>query len=289
MKVRFAIALALIIVAASCGRDGEEARGRRSELSWYPSADEAMRDARTEGDLVLLSAGVDWCPWSRLMRESLFVHQSVIESLSSYRCVAFDADRDTVSCRKLGIVLYPTTVITDAYGAELGRMTGYQPPEEFLETLVKIERRSDRLTEMFREEEIRANEPPFLISFGRLLLDIGMYDGALLRFDRASQIDADDEFGTLEEALYSMAECYMLAGRYKEAGRRLRLFAEAYPAGERYEYALVLAGLCYERVNYRKVAGQIYEAYLENPGSGTFTLFVRSRRDSLEARRANGS
>jgi tetratricopeptide (TPR) repeat protein len=289
MNRQSVLILLVVSIIAACAKDQRQPKSEHPGLTWYSSLDEALLEAQEGGDLVLMSFGADWCPWSRLVRESLFVSEAVVDSLSSFKCVAFDADRDTATCRELGISLYPTTVITDAYRAELGRIIGYYSPEEFLQVLAQIEGRSDRLAEMFRQEETQANDPGFLISFGRLLLEIGMYDAALLRFDRASEIDNDDQFGTVEEATYSMAECYMLAGKHREAGRRFRLFAESYPGSDRYEYATVLAALCYERVSYLKVAVEIYEEYLENPIGGTFTGFVTSRLDSLDAETRHGS
>ncbi len=280
-----ALALSLVLILSGCAEETLPPPEARIGLSWYASADEAMEEARRHGDLVLLSCGAGWCPWSRLVRESLFVNDAIIESLGTYRCVALDADKDSARCDNMGIVLYPTTVITDAYGSEIGRITGFCTPEEFIEGLVRIEGRSDRLAEMFRLEETRTNDQSFLIAFGKLLMEIGMYDGALIRFDRASQIDSDDRFGTLEEATYAMAECYMVAGKHKEAGRRFRLFAREHPGSERYEYATVLAGLCYERIKYKSVAREIYEDYLENQGEGRFSVFVRSRLDGLKKER----
>jgi hypothetical protein len=280
------LALLLLLMLSGCAEETPPPPPEAEiGLTWYASPEEAMAEAQRHGDLVLLSCGAGWCPWTRLVRESLFVNDAIIGSLSAYRCVALDADTDSARCHNMGIVLYPTTVITDAYGSELGRITGFCTPEEFIEGLVRIEGRSDRLAEMFRLEETRANDHGFLIAFGKLLMEIGMYDGALIRFDRASQIDSDDRFGTLEETTYAMAECYMLAGKYKEAGRRFRIFARELPGSDRYEYATVLAGLCYERVNYKSVAREIYEDYLENQGEGNLSGFVRSRLDGLKKER----
>jgi tetratricopeptide (TPR) repeat protein len=197
--------------------------------------------------------------------------------------VSVNVDRDTNLVREFGIVLYPTAVVADAYGCEIGRMTGYHTPEQFLLRLGRLKQREDELADMFKQEETLVNDPTFLITFGKMLADIGMYDGALIRFDRARQIDEDDRFGTLEEATYSLAECYMLAGEYKEAGRRFRLFAGSHPGSERAEQAAVLAALCYQNVDYNKVATEIYEDYLENFSDGEFVQFVRARLDSLKA------
>jgi tetratricopeptide (TPR) repeat protein len=275
--------IAAVLLLAACGRDREQPEPQAPTVVWYTSFDEAKADAQQDGDLILLSFEARWCPWSRLMRESLYVSNSVVESLATLRCVRVDVDRDTNLVREFGIVLYPAAVVADAYGCEIGRMTGYHTPEEFLARLGHLKKREDELADMFKQEETLANDPTFLITFGKMLVDIGMYDGALIRFDRARQIDEDDRFGTLEEATYSLAECYMLAGEYKEAGRRFRLFAEAQAGSERAEEAAVLAALCYQKVDYNKVATGIYEDYLENFSDGEFAQFVRARLDSLKA------
>jgi tetratricopeptide (TPR) repeat protein len=247
--------------------------------------DEARLKARERGDLVLMSFGAGWCPWTRLVRESLYVNETVVESLTTLRCVQIDADSDSSLTRVYGITLFPTTVVTDAYGSEIGRIVGYQAPEAFLERLIQMKRRKDVLADMFRQEETSADDPIFLLAFGRVLAEIGMYDAALIRFDRAEKIDEDNRYGALEEATYSLAETYMLAGEYKEAGRRFRLFAQANETGPRAEIATLLAALCYQQVEYYTRAGQIYEEYLETFPQGEFTTFVQASLDSLRARR----
>jgi tetratricopeptide (TPR) repeat protein len=277
----------VLMFLAACGRQREQVEPAPANLTWYTSIDEAKADAQKDGTLILLSFEASWCPWSRLMRESLYVNNSVVESLAPLRCVAVDIDLDTSLVREFGVVLYPTAVVADAYGCEIGRMTGYHTPEQFLARLTRLKQREDELADMFKQEEALVNDPTFLVAFGKMLVEIGMYDGALIRFDRAAQIDEDDRFGTLEEATYSLAECYMLAGEYKEAGRRFRLFVESHPGSERAEQAAVLAALCYQNVEYYKVAAEIYEDYLETFSDGEFARFVRTRLDSLKARKQN--
>ncbi|MFH1312207.1 MAG: thioredoxin fold domain-containing protein [Candidatus Eisenbacteria bacterium] len=283
------VGLFILVFMVACGRDRDRPEPVAANITWYTSIDEAELDAQQDGDLMLLSFGASWCPWSRLMRESLFVNSAVVESLASVRCVGINIDRDTSLVREFGVVLYPTAVVTDAYGGEIGRMTGYHTPEEFLARLTCLRQREDELAGMFKQEETLANDPTFLIAFGKFLVEMGMYDGALIRFDRATQIDEDDRFGTLEEATYSLAECYMLDHEYKEAARRFRLFTGEYPGSDRAEQAAVLAALCYQEVDYYKVATEIYEDYLETFPDGEFAQFVRARIDSLEARKQNGS
>jgi tetratricopeptide (TPR) repeat protein len=282
------VGLFILVLVAACGRDQDDLEPEPTNITWYTSIDAAKLVAQRDGDLILLSFEASWCPWSRLMRESLYVNSAVIESLAPVRCVGVDIDRDTSLVREFGVVLYPTAVVTDAYGGEIGRMAGYHTPEEFLARLSRLKQREDEIADMFKQEETLADDPTFLIAFGKFLVEMGMYDGALIRFDRATQIDEDNRFGTLEEATYSLAECYMLDHEYKEAARRFRLFTGEYPGSDRTEQAAVLAALCYQEVHYYKVATEIYEDYLETFPDGEFAEFVRARIDSLEARKQNG-
>jgi outer membrane protein assembly factor BamD (BamD/ComL family) len=118
---------------------------------------------------------------------------------------------------------------------------------------------------------------------------MGMYDAALLRFDRATRVDQDVEFETMEEAEYSMAECYMLSGNYREAGRRFRIFTERFTDSERQEHARVLAAISYQKAGYTKVATEIYEDYREAFARGDFAPFVQAMLDSLNQGRESGS
>ncbi len=239
--------------------------------------------------MILISFEASWCPWSALMRESLYVNPAVVESLSAVKCVAVEAPDDTTFQREFGIVVYPTIVLTDAYGGELGRMIGYHSPDEFLGRLTAVRQSKERLSRTFRQEESFSEDPAFLMEFGRLLLEMGMYEAALIRFDRATRVDQDAEPETIEEAEYSMAEAYMLCGKYREAGRRFRIFAERFAEGERSEHARVLAGVCYQRASYYKVATGIYEAYLEAFDDGDFAPFARLMLDSLNRGGTDGS
>jgi tetratricopeptide (TPR) repeat protein len=280
----FLMVLAALVLCGCAGEEAETPEGQ-SALVWDTSLAAARVKAEESGDLIMLSFGAAWCPWSRLIRESLFIDQAVVNALAGVRCVAIEADRESSLVREYGVTLFPTTVMADAYGSEIGRMVGYQTPDQFLERLAYIKRREDVLVDMFRREETSADDPIFLLAFGKVLTEVGMYDAALIRFDRASQIDKDDSYGALEEATFSLAETYMLAGEYKEAGRRFRLFAEADADGMRSELATLLAALCYEKVEYYRVATEIYEDYLETFPDGEYTRFVESALDSLEARR----
>jgi tetratricopeptide (TPR) repeat protein len=289
MKTRFTLVVFLAAVAAACGPKQDTPAQGTAGLSWYDSLDEACTAAEETGDMILISFEASWCPWSALVRESLYVNQAVAESLSTAKCVVVEAPTDTTLRKEFGVVVYPTIVLADAYGGELGRMVGYHSPQEFLGRLDEVRHSKERLSRTFRREESFSEDPNFLLAFGRLLLEIGMYEGALIRFDRAMRVDQDAGPEITEEAEYSLAETYMLSGKYREAGRRFRILAERLEDGERSQNARILAGVCYQRAGYKKVATGIFEDYLEAFDDGGFAAFARAMLDSLSRGANDGS
>ena len=120
-----AILLALL-PAVACGPGEEAGEAPLTEIRWYASVEEARAEAETGGNLVLMSFEAPWDPWSQLLHDSLYSDPAVIETLLAFKCTRVDVDVDTLARAEFGVNLYPTIVITDAYGSELGRIIGYQ-------------------------------------------------------------------------------------------------------------------------------------------------------------------
>ena len=266
---------------AACSRDREAAQALRPSIAWSGTLAEAQLEAQKTGDRILASFEAYWCPWSRLLRESLYVDPAVIDSLASFKCVSLDADRDTAICAEYDIRLYPTIVIVDPYGGEIERMVGYHSPDEFLRRLSSVRMRDALVSEMFRREEQSANDPRFLMDLADLLRNVGTYDAALLRYDRAANLDKDNRLGICEEATYAMAECNLLAGEYREAGDRFRFFVKSNPAGDKCGEAAILAALCYQHSRDRRAAIEMLETYLRR-SRGEFSQFAARRLADLK-------
>lgn len=272
----FAVLLTFSLVVA-CGRGDDVAEVAPADMMWHTSVDRARADAEASGHLVLMSFEASWCPWSQLLHDSLFVDPAVIDSLHAFRCVRLDVDDDSLARQEFGISLYPTIVITDPYGSELGRVIGYQEPPVFLEALVPIKSRADRVTHMFAVEGERRNDAEFLLTFGNLLFEMGVYDAALMRYEWAGEMDPDNASGIKEESTFAMGECYMLSGRDKSAARTFRSFASSFPESERTEEALLLAALCYERAGYNRASRDVLRNYRSSFGSGKYSAYVSDK------------
>lgn len=271
-----AISISLALGLA-CGRDKREVSSEPTEIRWYTSVGQARADAEARGNLVLMSFEASWDPWSQLLHDSLYVNPDVIDTLLAFSCTRVDVDVDTLSRQEFGINLYPTIVITDAYGSELGRIIGYQEPPLFLDALSPIKNRLDRVSDMFAVEGMRRTDAEFLLTFGNILFEMGIYDAALMRYEWAGDMDPDNASGIREESMFAMGECYMLAGRDRSAARTFRSFASTFPESERAEEALLLAALCYERGGYRRASADVLRAYRSLFEDGRYSEYVESR------------
>ena len=280
-------ALALAVTFSSCSKKSGQVVSQEPQISWAGSLEEAEAASQKTGDPILASFEAYWCPWSRLLRDSIYTNRAVRESLAAYECVAIDADRDSGLCATYDIKLYPTVLVLDSYGNEINRITGCCSPQDLLKRLAAPGRTDQLLAEMFRKEEQSGNDPEFLVSFGDLLRDMGTYDGALIRYERAALLDRDNKLGICEEATFAMAECCMLAGEYEEAGRRFEAFSESGFAGDRSGEAMILGALCYERARDTKDAVALLEDYVRSYRRGPYYDLAAKKIETLKAPRGS--
>lgn len=289
--MRLLLAALLLLLAPalmSCSQEREVPESHEPAIAWSATLDEAKMEAQKTGDRILASFEAYWCPWSRLLRESLYTDPAVIESLGTYRCVTIDGDRDSALASEFDVRLYPTIVLADAYGNEVDRIIGYLPPRDFLRRLSLAGQTDEMLAELFALEATSESDPEFLMNFADLLRNMGTYDAALIRYEKAAALDKDNRLGIREETAYAMAECCMLAGESAEAGRRFGLFAEEYPGSEQCEEALLLGARCYEQAGDRKAAVELLGKYMLAYRTGRFTDFARTEREALRERVSGG-
>jgi tetratricopeptide (TPR) repeat protein len=289
MTIRFTILLAALALACACSREIPVAEPKEQPVTWAASLEEAQMETRRTGDRILASFEAYWCPWSRLLRDSLYVNPVVAESLASFKCVALDADRDSALCKAYDIRVFPTILIMDCRGVELERLVGYSPPAEFLQRLSTLRQSDEVVAEMFAREQRSGDDPEFLLAFGDLLRDMGTYGTALMRYEKAVQLTEGKRADLYEEATYAMAECSMLAGEYRAAAERFRSFIESNPRSDRRGDAAILGALCYQRSGDHKRADGMLETYLRTDPDGPFAESVRKQLNRIGETRGRGN
>jgi thioredoxin-related protein len=107
---------------------------------WTTDYKAALVQAKAQNKLVLLDfTGSDWCGFCKLLDQEVFTQQSFQDFANkNYILVTVDFPHQTQLAadlkqqndalgKQFNVHGYPTLIVLDADGKELGRQTGYQP------------------------------------------------------------------------------------------------------------------------------------------------------------------
>lgn len=102
-------------------------------IQWRPDWPAALKEARTANLPLVLEIYLEGCPvCARLARET-HTDASVIEALNErFIPVRLEARENLDLAQELNVTAAPTTLRFSPDGKEMGRVMGFQSPEEYL-------------------------------------------------------------------------------------------------------------------------------------------------------------
>jgi thiol-disulfide isomerase/thioredoxin len=119
-----------------------EERGRpRAEtpFAWGRDLATAKAEAAGTGKRIIIDFETDWCGPCKIMDEWTWTDAEVAASLrSGYVGVKLDGDVEKSVVRELSVGAYPTVVVLDSKGEELGRFVGYQSSKDVMAFLASM-------------------------------------------------------------------------------------------------------------------------------------------------------
>ena len=152
----FACLFGLVTIAAAGQAESTAPQSSRSqaaiEASWQTDFPAALEQAKTQGRQVLLNfTGSDWCHWCHRLRDEVFQQKSFVEyARSNLLLVELDfprassqpeaeRQRNQALAKHFGVTGYPTIILVNGDGHELGR-TGYMQggPKTFVRELKRF-------------------------------------------------------------------------------------------------------------------------------------------------------
>lgn len=149
--IAHSLVIGVSLAWAGCARDTEvssKTSVTAPKPTWHTDAAAALAAARTSGKLVLMDfTGSDWCPPCEIL-ETEVLSGDGFARLAAEKFVLLKLDfpqhtelgeklqeQNNTLAERYEINAFPTALVTDADGTELGRTEGYMPgqPDAWLE------------------------------------------------------------------------------------------------------------------------------------------------------------
>ena len=159
-------ALALALVAAG----GPTSKG----LRWEHKLDEALVRARAENKPVMLDFWAEWCEWCHRLDETTYADPAVQHLLAGFVTVKIDTEggaRGPQVAAQFQVDSLPTIVFLSPSGQLLLKVTGYQGPGQFPDTLAEVKETAEKVASWESALTRNPNDPVALTELGMHLFD----------------------------------------------------------------------------------------------------------------------
>lgn len=109
-----------------------------AQIVWQGWSDSVFEQAKKEKKLVLLDLEAVWCHWCHVMAETTYKDPKMMEEINShYVPVRVDQESRPDLASRYEDYGWPATILLDASGKDLRKLSGYLTSEEFLPILQK--------------------------------------------------------------------------------------------------------------------------------------------------------
>ena len=156
------------------------------EIEWNKDLDASIVSAKQSGRPIVVDFWADWCEPCKVMEERLWKTPDGRSLASKFIFVRLDFDKATPAVRKYHVVSVPTVVITDPWGNQLSRVSGFSGPAPYIRSMKSIPANLKPLDAVNDVLSKDGKNVDALRSAARFYYEAGAYEVSNSFYDRAS-------------------------------------------------------------------------------------------------------
>jgi len=245
-------ALAVVLLAGPLApARGETAPPAPAGVDWLGDYSLALEEALLTRRPVLLTFYTTWCGWCRKLEATTFKDEGFSAMVQHVVPVRVDGDQERGLVGLFQIRSYPTTVVIDRRGREIGRLIGYYPPAEFVRHIQNALDRREPLEEVSEAALARPEDPEAIYALADVLLALGRYEESRTGFERVLGLLEGTGSPLIAETRLDIALTYLFNYDFRTAEPMLARYLAAYPGSGRRDEALFFHGLALLRTGRR--------------------------------------
>jgi thioredoxin-like negative regulator of GroEL len=164
----------------------------QKDLRWEHRLDQALAKAKAMEKPVLVDFWAEWCDWCHRLDETTYADPTVRKLLADFVTVKIDTEggeKGPQVAAQYEVDSLPTIVFLSPTGRLLLRVTGYQGPGQFPETLAEVKEIASKVAGWESALDRNPNDPVALQGLGMHLFDQELLSESGPMLDRARSHD----------------------------------------------------------------------------------------------------
>ena len=282
MWVIVACAGALTVMFAGQQAAAQDNAAAPNRIDWLHSYSEAVRLASTSDRSAIVEFYTDWCPWCRRLEDSTFMASSVIAMTDKYVFARVNAELDTALATQFGVSSYPTVILFDKAGNEVGRIVGYVPPDRFVKTMNDYVNGVGTLWALEQAGRDKRNDPEIAFKTGEIYMQRGDFKQARANFDQVLRYDLANNLGWSDNAQFDLGVMLRKERDWFKAIEAFRKLIKNYPESELAEDAQLYIAWLNERAGAPDDALEEYKTFLDEYSKSSETDWVKAEMASIK-------
>jgi thioredoxin-like negative regulator of GroEL len=261
------------------------AGGPTKGIHWDRNLDEALKKARSTHKPVMIDFWAEWCEWCHRLDETTYADADVRGLLEGFVTVKIDTEggkSGADAASRFDVDSLPTIVFLAPSGRLLFKVTGFQGPGQFPDTLQEARDAATRMSAWETALEKNPDDAAALFALGMHLFDEERLEEGLPLLDRARAHDQKRPTEERKQTRTVLGVIDFYQHHYAEAETVLREALAIVPVGDYDAKTLLTLGRVYLKWGRPEEARACLKSIVDLHGSSTVAPKAREMLVALD-------